>query len=426
MAAIGCGQVIGLIDRVKTVRELIHDIISEAEGLMDRLQRTLSILRTAPCTSTTITTPCGTPSANSSTGTSTRTWRSGKRPPPPCTTCFPSSGALGLLGIRYDPAWGGQGLDYWFDTVFLEELGNIQGMGTAAAIADHTHMATPALHDFGSDALKERYLKPAISGDMVAAIAVSEPGAGSDVAGLRTTARRDGDAFILNGSKTFITNGVQSDFVVVLARSSEEPGYHSFSLLVVPKGLPGFTVSRNIDKIGWKSSDMAELFFEDVRVPADHLIGQEGEGFIYQMTQFQHERFAALPMTYVITRNMIRITVEYMQQRTTFGKPLIKRQALRHRIADWLTRIECFQQFIYHIVRMKMEGRDATREISMGKLISGELAVEVADGCLQLFGGMGYMSESLISRYYLDSRAAAIAGGTNEIMREVISRLEGY
>jgi citronellyl-CoA dehydrogenase len=260
---------------------------------------------------------------------------------------------------------------------------------------------------------------------MVAAIGVTEPGAGSDVAGLRTRAKKDGDSYVINGSKTFITNGVQSDFVTLLTRTSDDPGYHSFSLFIVPKGLDGFVVSKKLDKMGWRSSDMAELFFEDVRVPAENLIGEEGEGFIYQMKQFQHERFSALPLTYVVCRDVIDFTVEYIKQRVVFGKPLISRQVLRHRIADWLTEIECLKQLTYHIVRLKMAGIDATREISMGKLISGELATKVTDGCLQMFGGMGYMNESLISRYYRDARGASIAGGANEIMREVITRLEG-
>ena len=208
-------------------------------------------------------------------------------------------GDLGLLGICYDADVGGQGLDYWFDTVFLEEIGHIHGVGVQGAIADQTHMATPALHEFGSAYQKEAFLRPAVAGEMVAAIAVTEPGAGSDVAAMRTRAAKDGNGYIINGTKTFITNGVQADFVVVLARSSDAPGYHSFSLFVVPKGLPGFSVSRELDKLGWRSSDTAELFFDDVRVPEANRIGEEGEGFIYQMKQFQHERFAAIPISYV-------------------------------------------------------------------------------------------------------------------------------
>jgi len=343
----------------------------------------------------------------------------------PLHDLFKKMGDLGLLGICYDPAYGGQGLDYWFDTVFLEEIGHIHGVGVQGAIADQTHMATPALHEFGSEHLKEAFLRPALSGERVAAIAVTEPGAGSDVAGLRTRAKKDGSAYVVNGTKTFITNGVQADFVVVLVRSSDAPGYHSFSLLVIPKGTPGFSVSKELDKLGWRSSDTAELFFDDVRVPEENRIGEEGEGFIYQMKQFQHERFAALPMSYVGARDVIDMTVGHIKQRVVFGKPLSKQQVLRHRIADWLTEIECLKQLTYHIVRMKTEGLDVTREVSMGKLMSGEMLKRITDGCLQMYGGMGFMNETLITRYYRDVRAASIAGGTDEIMREVIARLEG-
>ncbi|MBU2547852.1 MAG: acyl-CoA dehydrogenase family protein [Proteobacteria bacterium] len=344
----------------------------------------------------------------------------------PIKDIFKKLGDLGLLGITYDPECGGQGLDYWFECVFLEELGHIKGLGLPIAIAVQTHMATPALHEFGSEFLKENFLKPAVLGDMVAAIGVTEPGAGSDVAGLRTTVRKDGDEYVINGSKTFITNGVSADFITLLARSSNDPGYHAFSLIVVPTNTPGFQVSKKLDKLGMRCSDTAELFFDDVRVPASHLIGQEGEGFILQMKQFQHERYSGLPFIPVICQDMIDLTVDYIKQRIVFGKPLITKQVLRHRLADWLTEIELLRQMTYHIVRMKMEGRDATREITMGKLYGARLVRRVADGCLQMFGGMGYMNETLISRYYRDARIVSIGGGADEIMSEILARMAGY
>lgn len=343
----------------------------------------------------------------------------------PLHDIFGKLGKLGLLGIRYDQKYGGQELDYWYETVFLEELGHIKAMGIAMAISVHTNMATPAISEFGSEYLKETYLKPAIMGEVVSALAVTEPGAGSDVAGLRTFAKRDGDSYIINGSKTFITNGVQADFVVLLVRTSEDKGYHSFSLIVVPTDLPGFEISKKLDKVGMRSSDTAELFFDDLRVPAENLIGEEGEGFIYQMKQFQHERFAVLPMVYIATKDIIDLTVEYLQERIVFGKPLSKKQVLRHRLVDWLTEIESLKQFTYHIVRMKMEGIDVTKEVSMGKLTAGRLSRTVADGCLQMFGGMGFMNETPISRYWRDCRLTSIGGGADEIMSEVISRLAG-
>ncbi|BBO69771.1 citronellyl-CoA dehydrogenase [Desulfosarcina alkanivorans] len=344
----------------------------------------------------------------------------------PLHELFKKMGALGFLGIRYDTKYGGEGLDYWCDLVFLEELGHVQGFGVPIAIAVQTHMATPAIYEFGSEFLKEKYLKPAIAGDMVCSIAVTEPGAGSDVAALQTTAVREGDEYVINGSKTYITNGTQADFLTMLARTGDEPGHHCFSLFVVPTDLPGFQVSKKLDKMGIRSSDTAELFFDNLRLPADHLIGKEGEGFIYQMQQFQHERFSAMPMVYIASQDIIDMTVEHIKNRIVFGKPLITKQVLRHRIADWLTEIEALRQLTYHITTMKAAGMDVTQEISMGKLYSGKLLRKVADGCLQMYGGLGFMNEMLISRYYRDARILSIGGGADEVMSDIIAKMEGY
>lgn len=344
----------------------------------------------------------------------------------PLHDLFKKMGALGFLGIRYDPKYGGQGLDYWYELILLEELGHAHAMGIPVAIAVQTNMATPAIDEFGSEYLKETYLKPAIAGEMVTSIAVTEPGAGSDVGAIATTATKDGDAYMINGSKTYITNGTQADILTLLARTSDNPGYDAFSLFVVPTDLPGFKVSRKLDKLGLRCSDTAELFFDNVRVPAKNLIGKEGEGFIYQMKQFQHERFAALPGTYIAALDMIDMTVDHIRKRIVFGKPLIARQVLRHRLADWLTEIECLRQLTYHIVRMKIENLDVTREVSMGKLFASQVLRKVADGCLQMFGGLGYMNEMLISRYYRDARLISIGGGADEVMREIISKIAGY
>jgi len=344
----------------------------------------------------------------------------------PLHELFKEMGELGFLGIRYDPKYGGEGLDYWYETVMLEEISHIKCGAIPMAIAVQTNMATPAIDQFGSEYLKERYLRAAIKGDMVGAIAVTEPGAGSDVAALQTFARRDGDSYILNGSKTYITNGTQADFLTLLARTSDAPGYHSFSLFVVPTHLPGFKISKKLDKLGMRSSDTAELYFDDLRIPAENLIGEEGEGFIYQMQQFQHERFSALPMCYIGGEDMIRETVEYLRGRTVFGKPLIKKQVLRHRLVQWLSELECLRQLTYHIVRLKMAGRDATREISMGKLLGGDLLNKVADGCLQMYGGMGFMNEMRISRFFRDARLISIGGGASEVMSDVLAKLEGF
>jgi citronellyl-CoA dehydrogenase len=342
----------------------------------------------------------------------------------PLHDLFKKMGDLGFLGIRCDPQYGGQGLDYWYDIVYLEELGRIHGSGIPMAIAVQSHMATPAIAEFGSDHLKETYLKPAIAGEMVASIAVTEPGAGSDVSALQTTAKKDGDSYIINGSKTYITNGTQADFLTLLARTSDDPGYHAFGLFIVPTDLPGFQVSRKLNKMGCRSSDTAELFFDDMRIPAENLIGKEGEGFIYQMQQFQHERFSAIPMSYISAEETIAMTVEHIRQRVVFGKPLISKQVLRHRLADWQTEIECLRQLAYHIVRMKEAGLDVTREVSMGKLYAARVIQKVTDGCLQMYGGLGFMEEMLIARCYRDAKLISIGGGADEIMREIIAKIE--
>lgn len=344
----------------------------------------------------------------------------------PLHELFKEMGELGFLGIRYDPEYGGEGLDYWYETVMLEEISHIKCGAIPMAIAVQTNMATPAIDQFGSEHLKEKYLKAAIKGEMVGAIAVTEPGAGSDVAALQTFARREGDSYILSGSKTYITNGTQADFLTLLARTSEAPGYHAFSLFVVPTGLPGFQISKKLDKLGMRSSDTAELYFDDLRIPAENRIGEEGEGFIYQMQQFQHERFSALPMCYVGGEDMIRETVEYLRGRIAFGKPLIKKQVLRHRLVQWLSELESLRQLTYHIVRLKMAGRDATREISMGKLLGGDLLNKIADGCLQMYGGMGFMNEMRVSRFFRDARLISIGGGASEVMSDVLAKLEGF
>jgi citronellyl-CoA dehydrogenase len=261
---------------------------------------------------------------------------------------------------------------------------------------------------------------------MVAAIAVTEPDAGSDVAAIKTTAVKQGNHYLLNGSKTYITNGLQADFLTLLARTSDDPGYHSFSLFVVPTHLPGFQVSKKLDKLGMRSSDTAELYFDNMEIPVENLIGVEGEGFIQQMQQFQHERFSALPMTYISIREMIFETIAYLKGRIVFGKPLIKKQVLRHRLAHWLAQAESLQQLAYHIVRMKMEGQDVTREISMGKLLGGNLLNDVSSGCLQMHGGMGFMNEMKISRRFRDSRLISIGAGASEVMSEIITKTYGF
>ncbi len=334
-------------------------------------------------------------------------------------------GDLGFLGVTMDPAYGGQGLNYWFDLVFLEEMGHIRAGGVAVPITVQTHMATPALHRFGSEYIKKTFLRPALAGDTVFAIGVSEPDAGSDVAGLRTTARKVGDEYIINGTKTFITNGAQADYVTLLARTSEDPGHHSFSLFVVPTKTPGFTVSKKLQKMGWRCSDTAMLTFEDMKIPAANLIGRENEGFIYQMQQFQHERLTAAS-SYIMAKEVIDYTVDYLRDRKAFGKPLITKQVLRHRLAEMESEIEMVKHLSYHCVRLLEAGTDATKEISMLKLKGARMAKRVVDECLQMHGGNGYIEEYPICRAYRDVRIMTIGGGTDEIMLEIISKMSGY
>jgi citronellyl-CoA dehydrogenase len=344
----------------------------------------------------------------------------------PLHEVFGKMGELGFLGIRYDTKYGGEGLDYWYELVFLEEISKIRSGGVALAMMVQTNMATPAIYDFGSEYLKQTYLTPALKGKMVAAIAVTESDAGSDVAALKTFAQKQGDHYILNGSKTYITNGTQSDFLTLLARTSDDPGYHSFSLFVVPTDIQGFSVSKKLDKLGMRSSDTAELFFDNMKIPAENLIGKEGEGFIQQMMQFQYERFSALPLAYGTAEMILKETIAYLRERIVFGKPLIKQQVIRHNLAQWSSEILSLKQLTYHIVRMKTAGQDVSKEVSMGKLLAAQVVQKVADGCLQYYGGSGFINEMPISRFFRDSKLISVGGGADEVMKEIIAKLSGY
>ncbi len=333
-------------------------------------------------------------------------------------------GGLGLLGLSYPEEYGGGGADYWYSVVLLEELGRADCAAVPMGIAVHTDMATPALAEFGSDALKRRFLAPAIAGEMVAAIGVSEPDAGSDVASIRTRAVADGDDYVINGSKMWITNGAQADFVTLLARTSGDRGFRGMSLIVVPTDTPGFSVSRTLEKLGNHASDTAILTFEDVRVPQANRIGEEGMGFILQMKQFQRERLAGSLMSTAGMERMIRMTIDYTRQRHAFGRPLIDNQWIHFRLAELLTEVEALRQLNYHCVRLLVAGDDVTKEVSMAKLKAGRLAREVADTCLQFHGGMGYVEEYPMARYFRDARLLSIGGGADEIMLGIIAKYE--
>lgn len=342
----------------------------------------------------------------------------------PAHDLFKKMGNLGLLGLTYPEAYGGGGVDYWYQVVLMEEIGRADASGPSLGIAVQTDMATPALAENGSEELKQRYLIPAIAGDKVAAIAVSEPGAGSDVAAIKTWARRDGDDYLINGSKMWITNGTQADFLCLLARTSDEKGFRGMSLFVVDTDLPGFSVSKKLDKLGHRSSDTAILAFDDVRVPVANRIGAEGMGFILQMRQFQRERLAGTILALSGMDKVVRKTIAYCRERETFGQPLIDNQYIHFRIAELLTEIEALRQLCYHCVRLYVAGEDATKEVSMAKLKGGRLAREVADTCLQFHGGMGYVEEYPLARYFRDARLMSIGGGADEIMLGIIAKYE--
>ncbi len=337
---------------------------------------------------------------------------------------YPKMGELGLLGIRYDPKYGGAGLDYSFSAIFFEEIARCDNAGVAMGITVHTDMATPAIHQFGSEDLKQRFLVPAIKGELVAAIAVTEPGAGSDVAGIKTRAVKDGDDWVINGSKMFITNSAVADFISVLCVTNPDGGYNGYTLIVVPTDSKGFSY-RLIDKIGNKGSDTGELVFEDVRVPRWYTVGEEGRGFQQQMIQFQDERLVAAVMAPAGARRLFDITKEYCEDRVAFGKPLSKMQVTRHKFAEMLTQITAARELAYHCVRKRMRGEEATLEISMAKLFGAEVARFVADTCVQLHGGYGYCTEYAAGRAFVDTRLLSIGGGTDEIMRQIIAKMIG-
>lgn len=343
----------------------------------------------------------------------------------PAHGLFKKMGALGLLGLTYPEAYGGGGVDYWYQAVMLEEVGRAGCAAVPMAIAVQTDMATPALAAHGSEALKQRYLAPAIAGEMVAAIAISEPDAGSDVAAIRTNAISDGDDYLINGSKMWITNGTQADYLTLLARTSDERGFRGMSLIIVPTNTPGFTVSRKLEKMGNHASDTAILSFDNVRVPQTNRIGPEGMGFSLQMQQFQKERLAGTLMGLSGMEEAIKLTINYCRERHTFGKPLIDNQWIHFRIAELLTEIEALRQLAYHCVRMLVAGEDMTKEVSMAKLKAGRLSREVADSCVQFHGGMGYVEEYPIARYFRDARLLSIGGGADEIMLGIIAKYEG-
>ena len=343
----------------------------------------------------------------------------------PAHKLFKQLGDLGLLGLTYPEEYGGGGMDYWYQAVFLEELGRIQCGGVPMAIGVQTDMATPALAEFGTPEQKEKFLKPAISGDAVFSIAVSEEGAGSDVASIRTSAVRDGDHYVVNGSKMWITNGTQADYLTMLCRTTDSTSSKGMSLLVVPTNTPGFSVSRKLDKLGMRSSDTAILGFDDMRVPVANRIGDEGQGFYLQMQQFQIERLSSALTGISSLRLVIDMTIKYCRERTVFGKPLIENQWVYFKLTELIAEHEAFKQLCYHCVRKHVAGQDMTREASVAKLKLGRLARQITDTCVQFHGGMGFVEEYPLARFYRDMRLFSIGGGADEVMLEILAKYEG-
>jgi citronellyl-CoA dehydrogenase len=344
----------------------------------------------------------------------------------PLHELFPKLGAVGLLGLEYDEAYGGMGADHSFTVIAGEEMGRINCGGVPMAMAVQMSMATPALARYGSPELKERYLTPSIAGDVVASIAVTEPDAGSDVAGIRTRAVRDGDEWIINGSKLYITNGTQADWLCLLARTSEEDGYRGMSLIVVPTSTDGVVVSRKLEKLGMWSSDTAELSFTDVRVPMSHTIGEIGRGFQQQMVQFQAERLITVYKQVGSIEQALRRTKEYLSQRRAFGKPLMANQHLQFVLAELSARHDMLKHYSRACADAVRRGEDATRFATIAKLMGSRLQREVADTCLQFHGGIAYMAEHWASRYYRDTRLDSIGAGADEVMLRILARMDGY
>lgn len=347
----------------------------------------------------------------------------------PAHELFAKMGRLGFLGITKPEAFGGLNLDFSYALAASEAMGHVRAQGVGMAVGVQTNMATPALASFGSDALRHEFLAPAITGEQVACIGVSEQGAGSDVASLQTRARRDGDDYIINGAKMWITNGTQADWICLLCNTSDGPSHKNKSLIVVPlkddKGQRARGVSvQKIRKFGMWSSDTAQIFFDEVRVPVRHRIGEEGLGFIYQMKQFQEERLDGAARR-LAAMTLIQETADYLRQRQAFGRPLLDNQFIQYKLAELKTELEALRALTYMATHTYIHGGDVVELASMAKLKAGRLSREIAEWCMQFQGGMGYTWDNPVSRAYRDYRLGSIGGGADEVMLMVIARHMG-
>ena len=350
----------------------------------------------------------------------------------PAHEVFKKLGELGLLGLTKPEAFGGAGLDYSYAVAMAEGLGHIHCGGVPMAIGVQTDMATPALARFGSDELRRDFLAPAIAGDMVACIGVSEPGAGSDVASIKSHARKDGDDYLISGQKMWITNSLQADWMCMLVNTGDGPQHKNKSLVMVPmrdgpngKLTKGIEVARKIRKIGMNSSDTGLIYFDEVRVPQRNRIGAEGQGFMYQMMQFQEERLWAAASNIQGLTSCIELTIEWAQERKLFGATLADQQWVQFKLAEMKTEVECLRALTYRACELYVQGQDVTELASMCKLKSGRLGRIIPDGCLQFWGGMGFTWENRVSRKYRDGRLGSIGGGADEVMLGILAKTMG-
>lgn len=348
---------------------------------------------------------------------------------------FKRAGELGIIGAHYPEDVGGGGGDFWMSVVKSEELARCGSAGVTMGLLVQSDMATPVINDLGSREVKDEFLVPAISGDKVAALGVSEPGAGSDVAGLRTTARAVGDDYVINGSKTYITNGTRADFVTLMVKTDPDAGHSGISIIVCPTDVKGFSVSKKLEKAGNWSSDTAELFFEDVRVPKRYLLGQEGMGFVYLMQNFQSERLVGCVSGLEGSRLALDRSVQFGRERVAFGKPLIKREYWQQKFVDLYTKYEAAKALTYNacaaynedkFVNGGMLSMETTRIVSMAKAYVGDVTAEIMDQCLQFHGGMGYLEDLWVARAWRDARLFRIGGGATEVMRYAVARIMGF
>ncbi len=329
-------------------------------------------------------------------------------------------GAAGLLGLMFEPEYGGGGADALTNLVFAEALSQSTFAGFIITVLVHTDMAGPHLHHAGSAAQKDRYLRQVTAGEKICAVAITEPGAGSDVAGIRTNAKRDGDHWVLNGTKMFITNGVHADVYFVAAKTG--PGKREVSMFIVEKGTPGFSVGRALKKTGWLSSDTAELVFDNVRIPAANLLGEEGKGFYSVMKNFQTERIALAAMAVGHCQQALKLTLDYVRQRQAFGGPLWDQQVIRQRLSMLDAKTRAARAFMYHCAWRVTQGHDIVQDVSMLKALTGELVNEVVQACQQFHGGMGFIRETAVERLWRDARVLAIGGGATEVMLEEVAK----